>query len=175
MKKSDKGIYKINCNTCLSLVSLFFSSGMSNTVRQAIVSHLVKCDRCLNWYDGYEKTHKDTTPDLKIKELILELRSNLDDANSLSDTLEIISSTTMDSNTDGNHFNPTKWTDAALNYDIEMLMNLKVFRDLINSYGNDTIDKNLDFSEFYKYITNKYAKRIDLLELCLRKEIVTNS
>ncbi len=175
-RNNNKKSHRINCNTCRALVSLFFSSGMTNTVRQAIISHLTKCNNCLDRYDTYEKAHKDTLPNIKVKELILELRSNLDDVDNSLSALEIISSSTFDSNTDKSHFNPTKWYDAASNYDIEMLMNLKVFRDLIGSYELGVQDKDLDYSEFYKYITQKMAKRIDMLEASYLKEsIVTSS
>lgn len=171
-KKNKCHIHKINCNTCAALVSLFYSSSMSATVREAIICHLVRCNKCLEKYANYENNHKEFQK-IKIKEAIQDIRDNDPDID--IDNIKIIATSNFDSDTDGTSFNPTRWSDAASRYDIEMLMNLKVFRDLINSYGNDTIDKNLDFSEFYKYITNKYAKRIDLLELCLRKEIVINS
>lgn len=170
--------HRINCNTCLALVSLFYSSRMSAVVREAIVCHLIKCDKCLQRYQDYEVNH----PEFKvvnIKTAIKKLREELEDKESVNDSIDAVikvtSSYTVDSNEDSSHFNPTKWQDAAASFDIETLMNLKFFRDLINSYDYDKANRNLDYSDFYKYISKKITKRIDLLEACLRKEYVTNS
>lgn len=170
--------HKINCNTCLALVSLFYSSSMSAIVREAIVCHLIKCNKCLQRYANYEANH----PEFKkvdVVAVIKKLREELEDKESVDDSIdsaiEITSSYTIDSNEDSSHFNPTKWQDAATNFDIEALMNLKFFRDLINSYDYDKANRNLDYSDFYKYISRKITKRVDLLEACLRKEYVTKS
>lgn len=179
-KKSNgsKNRNKINCNTCLALVSLFYSNAMSDTVREAIIYHLVKCDKCLDKYVDYETKHEEYK-DIKIKSVILLLRKNLDDlditCNNLFTNININSSFNQDSNSDGKHFNPTKWQDAAATFDIETLMNLKFFRDLINSYDYTKSYNDIDYSGFYKHISRKIAKRVDLLEVCLRKECVTNS
>lgn len=164
---------KINCNTCLALVSLFYSSGMSNAVRSAIVYHLIKCDKCLDRYNDYENKHPEFQS-VSVKKLIKYLRTNIDESDemtdSLEDLMEVTSSYTCDSNTDGEHFNPTKWQDAAATFDIETLMNLKFFRDLINSYDYNKVHSDFDYSGFYRYLARKVAKHIDHLEGCLRKD-----
>lgn len=169
---------KINCSTCLALVSLFYSGAMSATVREAIIYHLLKCDKCLDKYESYEHNHPEFK-DVNVKSVIKSLRKNLqvskDFTDSLASGIEIMSSFTQDSNTDGIDFNPTKWQDAASKFDIETLMNLKFFRDLIMSYEYKKSIEDIDYSEFYKYMASKIGKRVDLLEACLRKEYVTNS
>lgn len=179
-KKSNNGKNrnKINCNTCLALVSLFYSSAMSSAVREAIIYHLIKCDKCLARYVDYESKHEEYK-NIKIKAVISLLRKNLEDLDVTCDNLlaniEITSSFSQDSNSDGSHFNPTKWQDAAATFDIETLMNLKFFRDLISSYDYTKSYSDIDYSGFYKHISRKIAKRVDLLEVCFRKEYVTNS
>lgn len=178
-KKNNKRHHnKINCNTCLALVSLFYSNAMSEAVREAIVYHLIKCDKCLSKYVDYESKHEEYE-DVKIESVIHLLRKNLDDLDAICDDLstniKITSSYSNDSNSSGEYFNPSKWQDAAATFDIEMLMNLKFFRDLINSYDYTKSYNDIDYSGFYKHISRKIAKRVDLLEVCLRKECVTNS
>lgn len=174
--------HKISCNTCLSLVSLFYAMDMSQTVREAIVWHLTKCDRCLEAYTHYEHNHPEYSR-VGINKIIKDLRKNMNIGTYGSDvkdvTDNITSSFSSDSNTDGDHFNPTKWEDAAVAFDIETLMNLKFFRDLINSYDYSKSHSDLDYSEFYKFVAKKITQKIDLLECCWKKEpvehIVTNS
>lgn len=167
--------HKINCNVCKSLVSLFYNKSMSKTVRSAIIGHLAKCDDCLNHYDNYESNHPEVVQ-LGIKKLIKKLRQDIDlgsmdGLDEFNDNIaEITSSYTVDSNADGSHFNPTKWQDAASTFDIETLMNLKAFRDLINTYDYDKTYADLDYSKFYKHITKKITKKIDFLEACILKE-----
>ncbi len=171
---------KVSCNTCAVLVSVFYSSKMTAVVREVIIQHLMTCDKCLQKYIDYEKKHP-SFGNVDIKHVIEELRENIDDSSMVSDSnksdlvTEITSSFSSDSNTDGEFFNPTKWQDAAGRFDIETLMNLKTFRDLINSHDYQKSHSDLDYSDFYKYVTKKIAKHIDLLEACLLKECVTNS
>lgn len=170
-------VNKVNCNTCLSLVSLFYSPAMSATVREAIVAHLVKCNKCLERYADYESKHPEYK-DVQIEKIIKAIRKNKDSYDMIEeavDEIEITSLTYFDSNTDGNHFNPTKWQDSARLFDIETLMNLKVFRDLINSYDYNRTNTDLDYSGFYKHITKKLAQQVDLLEACFYKETVEHS
>lgn len=135
MHENDKNINKkrnkINCNTCLALVSLFYSSKMSMVVREAIIYHLIKCDKCLERYVSYENNHPEYE-DIKVKDVIIKLRKELLSDNEqftsdFTDAVEVTSSYDLDSNTDNSHFNPTKWQDAAATFDIETLMNLKFF------------------------------------------------
>lgn len=174
--------HKINCNTCVALVTLFYSQGMSATVRSAIVYHLIKCDKCLRKYADFEANHEEYR-EVNIKKVILYLRKNMEETDSLVEDINedikktpaITASFSSDSNSDGEHFNPTKWQDAVDFFDVETLMNLKCFRDLINTYNfrADTGDK--DYSLFYRYVAAKMAKRVDLFEACLRKDVVNNS
>ena len=60
------------------------------------------------------------------------------------------------------------WTRAANKFEVEKLMNMRAFRDLALEYNSPT---GIDYSEFIKYMSLKYAKRIDHLEECLLKEV----
>lgn len=150
-----------NCDLVLSFKKLFFGTGVNKYVEDEILNHLCHCEKCRNEYTRYAKqvgykkwslakyavSFVQSNKDLKE----CKTRTFVEEMKSLK-KVEILSK---------------PWTRAANMFNLDKLMNMRVFYDLCREYKSPTKD---DHSQFVKYIVLKNAKYIDHLEECLMKE-----
>lgn len=153
---------KINwsCDMVLSHRKQFFSIGLNRNVEDKIIAHCLTCPKCKKEYEKYAKDlgYKN----FNVTRYALSFATRNKD---MEDSETIIFLNQLNDETDLRVLN-NQWTEAAKDFNIEYLMNLKMFRDLMLEYKSPTKE---DYSEFFKYITLKNAKYIDHLEQCLLK------
>lgn len=149
-----------SCDMVLSYRKQFFSIGLNKNIEDKIVAHCLSCPKCRKEYEKYAK-------DLGFKNFnVMKYAISFMNRNKgMEDSETILFLKQTQDETDLRVLN-NQWTEAAKDFNIEYLMNLKMFRDLILEYQSPTQE---DYSEFFKYITLKNAKYIDHLEQCLLK------
>lgn len=160
--KYSEAMHKIDfsCSMVLSLKKQFFGTGLNKYIEDNVIRHLLTCKECRRIYSDYAKEVGYKKFNL-ITYAIKFCEHNKDFSS--SKTREYLSEV-QDNKTVRIH--SRLWTRAAVNFDIEKLMNMRAFRDLSREYNSPT---GLDYSEFIKHVTLKIAKRIDHLEECLLK------
>jgi len=162
--KYAENLHKLDfsCPMVLSMIKVFFGTGVNVYVEDNIIRHLLTCKKCREIYSQYAKEVGYTKFNLityaikfadqnkwmhnmKTREYLEEVQENKE-----SRVLSRV------------------WTRAANDFDINKLMNMKAFRDLSLEL-NDKGLQGTDYSDFVKYMATKYAKHIDHLEECLLK------
>lgn len=153
--------FDFDCSLVYSFRKKFFAGDIPPKIEDMLIAHLLRCKECNKKYIDYAETigvhnfniqryalrffkkygHRETS---NVKDWLIETRDK-----KLEEALS------------------QKWTQAAKEFDINQLMNMKAFRDLSQEYASPTGE---DYTDFYQHLALKFAKRIDFLELCLFKE-----
>lgn len=166
--KDDNKVSGINCGMCMVFVERFFTNGVTPTVKDYVLAHLLTCPECAKAYEEYAE--KIGLHNFKLVDFSIEFVKDRDkyaNQKNIKKTSEVLNKMGYDIKME---IRSHKWTDAASKMDIEKLMQLKFFRDL--SQEEITYNEK-DINEYYKYgkhLTLKLAKRVDHLEECLLKE-----
>lgn len=176
---------KINCSMVCSLVHRFFDKSLKLTVRDLVLNHLLSCPVCLEKYKDFSK--KNGYGDFEPLEDIFKLAKEYDQSEEIRNiidkevgelTKEYDQSEEIRNTIDKEVGELTKeipagsqdkWYQIASQYDIEKLLSLQSFRDLISEYKVDEDLGDIDYTEYYKYIIIKIAQKVDHLEHCLTK------
>lgn len=157
---------KFDCELVISFRKKFFAGDLPPRIEDILLGHLLDCKGCREVYSNYAKSiginqfnvqryaikfYKKNRPNntSNVKSWLIKLRDEKKE--------EALSH---------------KWTQAAKEFDISELMNMKAFADLSNEYDSPTHE---DYSDFYKYLAIKFGQKIDHLELCLFKECDNNN
>lgn len=153
---------KLDCKLCKQMTEDFFFFNCSETMMATIVTHLLKCPECLEYYKRYASDSGfewDVMDDVavfdidnpEVKERIEKSLENFPKPKDL--------------------FIPDKWQQIVSRYQIKEMMGMKSFKDLINEYDGELDMQDVDYVPWYKYVMMKNAKRIDHLECCLNMEM----
>ena len=155
---------KINCSMVCSLVHRFFDKSLKPTVRDLVLNHLLSCPVCLEKYKDFSK--RNNFGDFDPLDDIFKLAKEYDQSEEIRDAIDKkVDELTKDMPTGSQD----KWYQIASQYDIEKLLSLQSFRDLISEYKSDEDLGDIDYTEYYKYIIIKIAQKVDHLEYCLTK------
>lgn len=150
-----------SCSMVLSMKKTFFGTGVNACIEDKILRHLFTCAKCRRIYENYAreigyKKFNLVKYAIRFAESHKELKSS-----ETRDYLgEVIGNKKL-------RVLSRPWTTAVNTFDIDKLMNMKAFRDLCKEYDSP---EGVDYSDFIRYITLRFAKHIDHLEECLIKE-----
>lgn len=135
------------CKNICNKSNDYFYGRLSKEDKLEIISHLLKCKKCLAKYVN-DAASVGLSFDL-LREC-LHLGLSINDVKSAQD----------------------KWSFAARSGDLTELMNVQAIRDIVLSTKNDTTDE--DFSDkirqFGLFLIKKMCQKIDHLEQCLAIE-----
>lgn len=156
---------KINCSMVCSLVHRFFDKNLKLTVRDLVLNHLLSCPICLEKYKDFSK--RNGYGDFDPLYDIFEMANKYDQSEEIRSTIDRKVNELTKEMPEGIQ---DKWYHIASQYDIEKLLSLQSFRDLISEYRADEDLGDIDYTEYYKYIIIRIAQKVDHLEYCLTKD-----
>lgn len=163
---------KINCSMCLTFVKPFFSNDLSPTVRDHVLAHLLACPNCAKKFVSYAK--EIGLKQWKVVDAAMDFITKKDkyhNARNLIHTQEELSHLGLDKEME---IRSKVWTRAANMMDMEKLMQMKSFRDLMQEDVTYRQDEMLDYYEFGKFLALKLAQKVDHLEECYLKKTRRN-
>lgn len=144
----------INCSTAMALMRTYFNYPIANNVKDAILTHLIKCERCRTVYMDYAKA---IGMKFELMEEIEAVYNEYDSDSNKKDAKMDESDTTKSKR--------RTYHDMAKEKDVSSLMNIQCARD----YFKETFEvKDSEMaqraSEFGWYVVEKMCKNIDKLE-----------
>lgn len=157
---------KLSCKECRKWCDAFFFGETEDVISNLIIVHILTCPECCEYY---KKFASDCGFEWNIMD---DLDLNKFAASFDEDTVQRIEDSIKDfEDTRQEEFVPDKWQQYTKEYNIENLIKMKAFKDLLLEYSSSIDNGDIDYTEYYKYITMKNAQKIDHLECCLRKEV----
>lgn len=157
---------KINCSMCKTFKKAFFKNTLSQVTKNSIIVHLIACEHC---YEDYKKYAKENNYDFTALDVIMEF-DKIDESGAMDDKInEALSN--LKKQSDAINYDPFKWQDAVKDNNMEALFTAQFYRDIqVNEMG--AVDElNRAEKGFYTHVLSKLAKKVDMLEGCLIKDV----
>lgn len=181
-KNKSNGDYNFNdpltCQVCSNLMSLYFNDRLIPILKLKILKHIRSCVACYNEYNEYSKKHLGTCFNLddevdiiatkaNIKDTVIKLREKKKEIETKFNNADFETSKSKD-------FTKDYYTQAALDYDLVVLLSLQSFSDFVNEYNKAVDVGDVDYKPFYQFMAKKMCQKIDHLEECFGKKVFTD-
>lgn len=143
---------EINCNLAACLMRTYFNANVTVSIRDAILTHLIKCDKCRKKYEDYAKA-------IGCKfELMEDIKKTYDEY----DKSDKDNKTNMEEK-------PTvkrrTYYEIAKDKDISSLMNIQSVRERFKEKCEaDDAEYLKKLQDFGWYLAEEICKKIDILE-----------
>lgn len=141
------------------LMRIFFNANITTSIKDSIITHLIKCKSCRQKYEDYAKAvGQKFELDSEIKKIYEEYDSMTKEENA-----------TMENNNNNNNtYEVVKvrtYYDMARDKDISSLMNVQSVRERFKEqYSVDDEDYMKRLQDFGWYLAEEMCKKIDILE-----------
>lgn len=143
---------EINCNLAACLMRTYFNMNVTTSIRDAILTHLIKCEHCRKKYEEYAKA-------IGCKfELMEDIKKTYDEY----DKTDEVDKTSMDEKP---VVKKRTYYEIAKDKDISSLMNIQSVRERFKErYETDDAEYLKKLQDFGWYLAEEACKRIDTLE-----------
>lgn len=145
---------EIDCRLAASLMRIFFNANITTSIKDSIITHLIKCKSCRQKYEDYAKAiGQKFELDNEINKIYEEYDAIIDEESTNMDekSTEVIKKKT--------------YYEIAKEKDISSLMNVQSVRERFKEqYSVDDEDYMKRLQDFGWYLAEEMCKKIDVLE-----------
>lgn len=147
---------EIDCRLAACLMRIFFNANITTSIKDSIVTHLIRCNSCRQKYEEYAKA---IGTKFEIDEEIKKIYDEYDN-------IAKEESATMESKEKNSKVTKVRtYYDMAKEKDISSLMNVQSVRERFKEqYNANDIEYMKKLQEFGWYLAEEMCKRIDTLE-----------